>query len=142
MLQQNKLKLERMAKMNIKNYSEANFVKHIIQGILISLITTVIILLIFSILLTYTNLSENIIDTVIIIATAMSILIGSSFVNLKLKKNGFINGAIIGAIYMFILYLISSILNWNYVLNLQSIVMIALGVIFGILGGIIGVNKM
>ena len=37
--------------------------------------------------------------------------------------------------------LISSILNWKFGLEVQSIIMIAVGMIFGILGGIIGVNK-
>ena len=47
----------------------------------------------------------------------------------------------IGAIYMLIIYLISSILNWEFGLDIQSIVFITIGIIFGILGGIIGVNK-
>jgi len=52
-----------------------------------------------------------------------------------------INGAIIGGSYILILYLISSILNWKFGLNIQSIIMIVVGMIFGILGGIIGVNR-
>ena len=75
------------------------------------------------------------------IITAISILIGSSLVNIKIKKNGLINGSIIGAIYIIVIYLISSILNWKFALNVQSIIMIAISIIFGILGGIIGVNK-
>ena len=43
---------------------------------------------------------------------------------------------------MLIIYLISSILNWKFGLNAQSIIMIVVGVIFGILGGILGVNNM
>jgi len=42
---------------------------------------------------------------------------------------------------MITIYLISSILNWKFGLTLQSILMIGIGVAFGILGGIIGVNK-
>ena len=39
------------------------------------------------------------------------------------------------------IYLISSILNWKFSLNIQSIIMIATAIIFGVLGGIIGVNQ-
>lgn len=115
--------------------------KSIAKGVGISIITTFILLIIFSILLTYTNISENTITPVIIIVTAISILMGSSIGNLKMQKNGILNGGTVGGIYIILLYLISSLLNWNFGLNLQSIIMITVGIIFGILGGIVGVNK-
>lgn len=114
---------------------------NILKGVGISLIATVIMLIIFSILLTYTNIQESAINPVIMIITAISILIGSSLENIKIRKNGLINGGIIGGIYIIIIYLISSILNWRFSLNVQSLIMIAVAIIFGILGGIIGVNR-
>lgn len=127
--------------MEIAQKSENKTIKNISKGVIISLITTCIMLLVFAILLTYTNINEDVIDTVIIIITAISILIGSSIGNLKIRKNGLLNGAIIGGSYISIIYLISSILNWRFSLSFQSIIMITIGVVFGILGGIIGVNK-
>lgn len=114
---------------------------NILKGVGISLIATVIMLIIFSIILTYTNIKESAINPVIMIITAISILIGSSLGNIKIKKNGLINGGLIGGIYIITIYLISSILNWKFSLNIQSIIMITVAIIFGILGGIIGVNK-
>ncbi len=111
------------------------------KGLLISFIMTILILLVFSIILTFTNISEKTIVPVIIISTAISILIGSSISNIRIKKNGILNGALIGGGYILILYLLSSILNARFNLNIQSIIMISVGVVFGILGGIIGVNK-
>ena len=111
------------------------------KGLLISFIMTILILLIFSIILTFTNISEKTIVPVIIISTAISILIGSSISNIRIKKNGILNGALIGGGYILILYLLSSILNARFNLNIQSIIMISVGVVCGILGGIIGVNK-
>ncbi len=111
------------------------------KGVVIALLTTFILLLIFATVLTYTQVSENIINPVIIIVTAISILIGSSIGNIKIRKNGLLNGAIIGGLYIAIIYFTSSILNWHFGLKWQSIVMIIVGMIFGILGGIIGVNK-
>lgn len=121
--------------------SENKSMVNILKGVGISLIATIILLIIFSILLTYTNIPENTINPVIMIITAISILMGSSLGNIKIRKNGLINGAIIGAIYILTIYLISSILNWRFSLNSQSIIMIIIAVIFGILGGIIGVNR-
>lgn len=115
--------------------------KNIAKGIGISLFITFILLFIFSALLTYTDIGENTINPVIMVVTGISILIGSSIGNKNIKKNGIVNGAIIGGIYILILYCISSILNWKFALSLQSVIMIAIGVIFGMLGGIVGVNK-
>lgn len=121
--------------------NENKTLTNILKGVGISLIATVIMLIIFSIILTYTNIQESTINPVIMIITAISILIGSSLGNIKIKKNGLINGGIIGAVYIIIIYLISSILNWRFSLNLQSVIMIVTAVVFGILGGIIGVNR-
>ena len=120
---------------------ENKTVIQILKGIGISLITTLVFLVIFALILTYTQVEEKTINPVIVVITALSILIGSSIVNIKIKKNGLINGAIIGGAYMLIIYLISSILNWKFGLDAQSIIMIVAGVIFGILGGILGVNN-
>ena len=89
------------------------------KGLLISFIMTILILLIFSIILTFTNISEKTIVPVIIISTAISILIGSSISNIRIKKNGILNGALIGGGYILILYLLSSILNARFNLNIQ-----------------------
>ena len=122
-----------MEQVNSKNYI------HILKGLGIAFVTTFIFLLILAIVLTYTDTSEIIIDPIIII-TAISILIGSSISNMRIKKNGLMNGAIIGGIYIVILYLFSSVFNENFSLTISSAIMIAIGIIFGILGGIIGVN--
>ena len=60
---------------------------------------------------------------------------------MKIRRNGLLNGGLVGGTYILILYIISSLLNWKFGLNMQSIIMIVVGTIFGILGGIIGVNK-
>ena len=127
--------------MEIYKDDKQEILKALGKGLLISFIMTILILLIFSIILTFTNISEKTIVPVIIISTAISILIGSSISNIRIKKNGILNGALIGGGYILILYLLSSILNARFNLNIQSIIMISVGVVFGILGGIIGVNK-
>ena len=127
----------------MENYQEnkKEEFKNIFKGIGIAMLFTIICLFIFSIILTYTNVSENTIVPVIVIITAISILIGSSIGNNKIRKNGIINGGVIGGGYILILYLVSSLLNVKFGLNIQSIIMIVVGIIFGMLGGIIGVNK-
>lgn len=114
---------------------------NIVKGVIISFVSTLILLFIFSIILTYSSISENIITPTIIIITAISIFIGSTIANLKMNKNGLLNGALIGGIYLIIIYIISSIINQQFSLTLHSIIMIISSIICGMFGGILGINK-
>lgn len=113
----------------------------ILKGVGLSLAFTVGALLIFSIMLTYTSLSEQWIQPVIIVLTGISILIGSSIANIQLNKNGMINGAAIGGIYIILLYLLSSTIKMDFTINIQTIIITCMSILLGIVGGIIGVNK-
>ncbi len=119
--------------------SRNNFM-NIFKGIIISILITLILLFLFSIILTYTNIGENVIPAVIIIATVISILIGSSISTIKIKRNGIINGGIIGLVYILGIYLISSIAQMGFGINVYSIIMIILSILAGMIGGIVGVN--
>ena len=126
-----------MEPVNISN----NNLKGVIKGVIISYIFTIVMCLIYAIVLTYTNVQENTIPPVIIVITAISIFIGSTIGNYKIQKNGLLNGALVGLIYIVTIYLISSLLNGYFTLNVSSIIMIVLSIVFGILGGIIAVNR-
>ena len=124
---------------NSKKIMDKNIVK-VIMGSLISLLITIIALLVVAIILTYTDVSENIITVSVIVISALSILIGSIISAVNIKKNGIINGALVGFIYMITIYLLSSIFIAGFNVNMQSIIMIVVSIFAGMLGGIIGVN--
>ena len=125
-----------------ENLSESgNNIKRIIKGSVISIVITLIALVIFASLLTYTSISESTIPTVTIIITVISILIGSSLCMSTVKKNGIINGILVGLIYIAFIYILSSVIEGNFALNLKSIIMIIGAIIAGAVGGIIGVNR-
>ncbi len=127
----------------MENIKESEFSKNmirIVKGSISAIILTIILLLIFAILLTYTELKENTITPVIIVITGISILVGSSISTLKIKKNGLINGFLVGLIYIITIYLISSIVGKGFKINLYSTIMILVSIIMGMIGGIIGVN--
>jgi len=123
------------------NIKVENNLMQIIKGVLISLLSTIILLFIFSAILTYTNLSENFISPVIIILTGISIFIGSSISSIKIKKNGLFNGALIGGIYLIFIYILSSTINMQFAIHFETIILIIAGMFCGIIGGIMGVNK-
>lgn len=141
-MKKNKAYIKKGRKNMVKvSENNSNSVVRILKGSIISIITTLILLIIFSAMLTYTNINENTIPTVIIICTALSILIGSQIATSKIKKNGILNGALVGIIYIAFLYIISSCITKNFSLNNYSIIMMLVSILIGGVGGIIGVNR-
>lgn len=112
----------------------------ILKGSIIALILTIIMLTIYAAILSYTNISEDSMTLVILVIAGLSIIIGSSITNIKLKRKGIINGALIGLIYILIIYILSSVITGVFNLNSNSIIMIIVSIVTGMIGGIIGVN--
>ena len=113
---------------------------NILKGTIISILLRLILLTIYSALLSFTNISENTMTPVVLVMTGISILIGSSMSSINIKKQGMLNGGLAGLIYILFIYTLSSIFLVGFELNLNCILMIIIGIITGMLGGIIGVN--
>lgn len=122
-------------KINLNN----NIVK-VIKGSIIAFLNSIMLLFIFASLLVYTNIQENTIKPVVIIISIISILVGSSLSSIKIKRKGIVNGALVGTIYIMVIYILSSICFVGFELNLESIIMIISSIISGMIGGVIGVN--
>ena len=122
-------------KINLNN----NIVK-VIKGSIIAFLISIMLLFIFASLLVYTNIQENTIKPVVIIISIISILVGSSLSSIKIKRKGIVNGALVGTIYIMVIYILSSICFVGFELNLESIIMIISSIISGLIGGVIGVN--
>lgn len=121
--------------------NNSNNIITIIKGSAIALTITVIGLLVLSAVLAYTSLNENLSTPIIIGIIALSIMIGSIISSRKVKQKGLINGGILGIIYIISIYLLSSIILGDFSFNLYSFIAIVVSIIFGIIGGIIGVNS-
>ena len=125
----------------MESFEKNNIFIKILKGVGISFAFTLISLTIFSALLTYTSLSESLIQPVVISVTGISILVGSFFATRKVGKNGIIKGIGVGLIYIFLIYVISSVVNGgSFALTMGSVIMILIGILCGAIGGIIGVN--
>ncbi len=112
----------------------------IFKGVFFAMILSLIMILVLSIVLSFSNIKENVIMPTVIFISAISILVGGFLVAKKIDKNGMIYGSVLGLIYMLILYFISSIMNFDFSLNFNAIMMMAFGIIGGAIGGILGVN--
>ena len=110
------------------------------KGMCISMIVSIVMIFVLSILLSFSDIKESVIMPTVIFISAFSILMGSFLVAKRVEQKGIVYGSVLGLIYMLILYLISSILNFDFSLNGNAIIMIVFGIIGGAIGGILGVN--
>lgn len=125
---------------NIEKIKKDNVFYSIVKGFVISIILSAVCVFIFALILVKTSVQESTIRPVVITITGICILIGSSISSLKIKKNGIINGVCVGGLYFLSLYFLSSIVFCGFAFNVTSIIMIAIGMLLGGIGGIIGVN--
>ena len=112
----------------------------IIKGSVFAIILSIVFLLIYALVLTYTDISESTIIPVVTVIVGISILIGSMVSVRKIRKNGLLNGGIVGLIYVIALYITSSMCLVGFSLTLNSLIVLIVGILTGMIGGIIGVN--
>ena len=109
--------LNKIRKNNDTSKEEKNIIR-LIKGSISSIIISVIFLFV----LTYTTVPESTMPLVITVIIGVSILIGSSISSMKIKKNGFINGGVVGLIYMLFLYISSSMALSGFSINLNTLI--------------------
>lgn len=110
------------------------------KSLIISFITTLILFLIFTVVLTYTKMSEGMIPIIDSIILIVSITLGAIYKSINSEKRGFLNGGIVGLIYILLLILISSIFMKNFQFTSYTLTKIFIGILTGVVAGMIGVN--
>lgn len=110
------------------------------KGVLIAYIISIILLIIYGILLTITSLSESSMSTVIMVVTMISIALASIYTAVKLGSKGWLNGALVGLVYMIILFFLSLIFNTGVSFDGFILFRMFMGLIIGALSGVIGIN--
>jgi putative membrane protein (TIGR04086 family) len=125
----------------VKNTIEDKFgLMPIVKGILVSYIITIPIFIIFALILTYTNFPEKLIPSAVMVTTIISILTAGSVATRNIRNKGWLNGAIVGLVYVGILYLLSSIIFMKFTIDSNVLFIFLLAMVTGSIGGIIGIN--
>lgn len=110
------------------------------KNLLLSLVISLILIVVTSVIMSNTNISDNLLNPIILGIVAFSLLIGGFNVSRSKKEKGIIYGSILGLSYILILYLLSSIITAQFSLTTNSLIFIILGILGGAIGGILGVN--
>ncbi|NLJ98777.1 MAG: TIGR04086 family membrane protein [Tissierellia bacterium] len=112
----------------------------ILKGLVLSFIIALILVLVVSILLTYTNLKESRIPMLNTIIMTVSITIGGIYMAFKVDEKGWLNGGIIGALYFLILIFVNLLFIKPFIFDIYLIGKFFVSLAAGIIGGTIGIN--
>jgi len=102
---------------------------------------TVPVLLILAAVLAFTDFPEKYTTFAVLIATLTGLLAAGFKAGVLNQKNGVLKGSLCGLIYMVILYMVSSIIYKDFMLNSRAVIMILTGILAGAVGSIIGTNR-
>lgn len=117
----------------------ANIVS-MIKGIGIAYFITIPLFMVFAFFLTYMDFPEKLLSTTVIITTLISLIVAGWSSTCKVRSRGWLNGGIIGLVYMAILFIASSVAYRDCTINSHVIIMFVIGMITGSIGGILGIN--
>lgn len=116
-----------------------NFVS-VLKGILISYVITIPMFMLFALLLTNINFPERLTTPAVVITTVVSVLFAGSTATRDAKNKGWLNGGLVGLLYMLVLYLVSSLVLNNFIIDKYVLTMTFIGILTGAIGGIVGIN--
>ena len=113
----------------------------LMKGIIISYSLTMIVFIVYALLLTYSNVPENMVSPAALITTAISCILCGYITAKSAKSRGLLWGVLSGFCYMIIMFTIGFSTIPTYELNQKMIISSCLALGGGGLGGILGVNR-
>lgn len=115
-------------------------IKGYLKFLAISIVIGVALSTIIGTVLAYTSINDNMMGTLVFIGVAISVFIGSTLLNRKFKKKGFLYGGVFGLTYFCMIYLFATVFFTGFTFNTTVLIYLAMSVVAGTIGGIIGVN--
>ncbi len=113
----------------------------LLKGIVISYCITMVVFIIFALLLTYTDISENLISPAALITTAICCVVCGFVTAKKAKSKGLMLVILSGGCYMLIIFTLGITTIPAYELNKNMLISLCLALGGGAVGGIVGVNR-
>ncbi|GAA3642995.1 TIGR04086 family membrane protein [Asaccharospora irregularis] len=113
---------------------------YVLKGLGYSYIITLAILLIYNLLITFTDLGGNTIAMASSFITTLSSAFGGFYASKNIKEKGLIYGVLVGFLYIICLILIVFLAQDNFTYEIDTLYKIGFSVISGGIGGVLGVN--
>ena len=123
--------------------SEKNVIG-IIKGIALTTLTafliTVVMMAVLALLICYTPIPEEAVTPCVYILNYLSVFLAGLFAAASSGKKGFVTGALAGAGYMLLVYLLGFILFGGISFTVETLKSVGFCMLAGMVGGIVGIN--
>ena len=114
--------------------------KQVLKGVALAFVTSIVLLLICAVIMTYSPIPDGASRAVTIVVSGISILFASIVTARKSKRQGWLTGASCGLLYAVLLYLFGSLILLDFSMTLSTGIVFLLGLLLGAGGGIVGIN--
>ena len=120
--------------------NKKEFWLHIIKAVLIAISFSLVCILVFALIVRFTNIPDKIIMPINQVIKIISIFLGCFFILRKANTKGLLKGLVVGFIYTIFAYVIFSLLSRTFTFNFTLFNDVVFGTVIGGLCGIISVN--
>jgi putative membrane protein (TIGR04086 family) len=134
------MKIKPLASKNTRNSSVKIEPLNIIKGVILAYIVSLLLFLITGGLIHFTEIPESVIPTAVTGISALSIILAGVYVAKRTDFRGWLNGGIVGFLYVLVISVLSMFLLPDFSFSLMSVGRLLIGFVVGALGGILGVN--
>ena len=114
--------------------------KSLIKSVIVAILFTIILFLVFALIISFTDITEASADTMVTVATIIGVIISGIISAYGASSKGWLSGSIGGLFYIFIVWLTGLISGYSVSFSKSTAVILALSIVFGAIGGIIGIN--
>lgn len=113
---------------------------HWLRGLALAFIITFILLLVVALVLRFTDIRESNITLFNNLVLTASIVFSSAILGRKVKERGWLNGAILGFLYYFIIIILNLLFNKPFNFSVFLLIRLLIATTLGAIGGMIGIN--
>lgn len=123
-----------------KEVSEKRYLKLSLKTAIIELAVTTVFILIFSAMMHFLNLSNDLSPILATVSIAFGVLFATFYAAKKVGNKGYLIGLIVGGITFIVIFLISLVVDSSGI-TINTLFHLIILILSALIGGISGVNK-
>ncbi|WDV47540.1 TIGR04086 family membrane protein [Clostridiaceae bacterium M8S5] len=124
----------------MRKSSPDRYITMLTKSLVLSFLITLVFFVIYALILTYSSLSESTIPAVNTAIMITSVSAGSISMTKKVHNRGWLNGGLVGILYMIVIVIFSSLYNRTFCMDSYVFIKSLIGLFSGVISGIIGIN--
>jgi putative membrane protein (TIGR04086 family) len=121
-------------------YMERDFYLITGKGAFRSTILTIILLVIFSIVMSAADIGSQVISVYFLLVTCVSIIYGAIYSAKKNNRRGWLTGILVALLYMAILYIMKALIFGEPSIASKDLIRLSIAIAVGALSGMLGIN--